>query len=125
MPWKLLASTQGYVFVWLTGYGALLGPIAGIMIADYWIVRRTRLEVDDLYAAEGVYRYFRGWNPAALIAFIVPVLVNLPGFLHSAVPAAFGSIGPLWTGVYNYAWFVGIGLAFILYAALMRRSPPH
>jgi NCS1 family nucleobase:cation symporter-1 len=125
MPWKLLASTQGYVFVWLTGYGALLGPIAGIMIADYWVVRRTRLEVDDLYAADGVYRYFRGWNPAALIAFIVPVLVNLPGFLHSAVPAAFGSIGPLWTGVYNYAWFVGIGLAFILYAALMRRSPPH
>jgi NCS1 family nucleobase:cation symporter-1 len=121
-PWKLLATTQGYIFVWLTGYGALLGPIAGIMIADYWIIRRTRLDVPALYAAQGPYSYARGWNPAALIAFAVPVLVNLPGFLHSAAPAIFGNIGSLWTGLYNYAWFIGVGLALILYTALMRLS---
>jgi NCS1 family nucleobase:cation symporter-1 len=121
-PWKLLASTQGYIFVWLTGYGALLGPIAGIMIADYWIIRRTRLDVPALYAAQGPYSYARGWNPAALIAFAVPVLLNLPGFLHSAAPAIFGNIGSFWTGLYNYAWFIGVGLALILYTALMRLS---
>jgi NCS1 family nucleobase:cation symporter-1 len=119
-PWKLLATTQGYIFVWLTGYGALLGPIAGIMIADYWIIRRTRLDVPALYAANGAYRYAAGWNPVALIAFAVPVMVNLPGFLHSAGLAAFANIGPFWTGIYNYAWFIGIALALLLYAALMQ-----
>jgi NCS1 family nucleobase:cation symporter-1 len=118
-PWKLLETTQGYIFVWLTGYGALLGPIVGIMIADYWIIRRTRLDVDALYARYGAYTYARGWNPVALVAFAVPVLVNLPGFLHSAAPAAFADVGALWTGLYSYAWFIGIGLAFLLYAALM------
>ncbi len=121
-PWKLLATTQGYIFVWLTGYGALLGPIAGIMIADYWIVRRTRLDVPALYAPQGAYTYAGGWNPIALVAFAVPVLVNLPGFLHSAAPAAFATVGLFWTDLYNYAWFIGVALAFGLYAGLMPRS---
>jgi NCS1 family nucleobase:cation symporter-1 len=120
MPWKLLETTRGYIFVWLTGYGALLGPIAGIMIADYWVVRRTRLIVGDLYATQGAYAYRGGWNTAALIAFIAPILVNLPGFLHSAAPAAFGFLGPFWTGLYDYAWFIGLGLAFAIYSLLMR-----
>jgi NCS1 family nucleobase:cation symporter-1 len=129
MPWKLLESTQGYIFVWLTGYGALLGPIAGIMIADYWVVRRTRLSVEGLYAADGPYSYVRGWNPIALIAFLVPVLVNFPGFLHSAGPKTFAFIGPVWTGLYTFAWFIGIGLAFGLYTGLTlalqaRRAAP-
>jgi len=119
MPWKLLETTQGYIFVWLTGYGALLGPIAGIMIADYWVVRRARLIVDDLYAAHGAYAYRGGWNPKALIAFALPILVNLPGFLHSAAPASFRVFGPLWTGLYDYAWFIGVGLAFAIYTFLM------
>jgi NCS1 family nucleobase:cation symporter-1 len=119
MPWKLLETTQGYIFVWLTGYGALLGPIAGIMIADYWVVRRTRLIVEDLYRLQGDYAYQGGWNPAALIAFIAPILVNLPGFLHSAAPAAFGFLSPFWTGLYGYAWFIGVGFAFALYTLLM------
>jgi NCS1 family nucleobase:cation symporter-1 len=119
-PWKLLATTQGYIFVWLTGYGALLGPIAGIMIADYWIVRRTRLDVSALYEEQGAYSYRSGYNPAAFIAFALPVLVNLPGFLHSAGVPAFANISAIWTGLYNYAWFIGIGLAFLLYAAIMQ-----
>ena len=74
MPWKLLATTGGYIFTWLAGYSALLGPIAGIMIADYWLIRRTRLDVDALYRADGAYAYRRGWNPAALAAFAAGVL---------------------------------------------------
>jgi NCS1 family nucleobase:cation symporter-1 len=120
MPWKLLADSSGYIFVWLTGYGALLGPITGIMIADYWIVRRGRLDADALYERYSRFRYRNGWNPAALVAFTVPVLINLPGFLHAASPTSFGGIGGLWLSFYQYAWFIGIGLALIIYTILMR-----
>ena len=120
MPWKLLANTDGYIFVWLTGYGALLGPIAGIMIADYWIVRRSRLDVDALYEERSGFRYRAGWNPAALIAFALPVAINLPGFLHAAAPATFSGIGGVWVGLYDYAWFIGIGVALLVYPPLQR-----
>ena len=122
MPWKLLADSNGYIFVWLTGYGALLGPITGIMIADYWIVRKGRLELDGLYDSQSAYRYRGGWNPAALIAFAVPVAINLPGFLHAAAPITFAGIGGFWTGLYTYAWFIGIGGGLLIYPLLMRRA---
>jgi NCS1 family nucleobase:cation symporter-1 len=116
MPWKLLASTGGYIFVWLAGYSALLGPIAGILIADYWLVRKTELDTADLYRADGRYRR---WNPPALVAFAAGVLPNLPGFLATAAPGTF-SAGPLWMGIYTWAWFVGLGIALVVYALLMR-----
>ncbi|MDQ0250455.1 NCS1 family nucleobase:cation symporter-1 [Sphingomonas kyeonggiensis] len=122
MPWKLLASTGGYIFVWLAGYSALLGPIAGILIADYWLIRRTRLQVADLYRTDGAYRYRSGWNPAALIAFAAGVLPNLPGFLATAAPSAF-SVGPIWAAIYSWAWFVGLAIALIVYTGLMRLKP--
>ncbi|MCH7861632.1 NCS1 family nucleobase:cation symporter-1 [Sphingomonas sp. NPDC092331] len=122
MPWKLLASTGGYIFVWLAGYSALLGPIAGILIADYWLIRRTELRVDDLYRTDGAYAYRRGWNPAALIAFAAGVLPNLPGFLATAAPGAF-AVGPVWMAIYTWAWFVGLAIALLVYLALMRLSP--
>lgn len=121
MPWKLLADSSGYIFVWLTGYGALLGPIAGIMIADYWIVRRARLDVAALYDADSAFRYRGGWNPAALIAFAVPVAINLPGFLHAAAPATFGGVGAFWTGLYTYAWFIGMFGGLTIYPLLATR----
>jgi NCS1 family nucleobase:cation symporter-1 len=122
MPWKLLATSNGYIFTWLTGYGALLGPVAGILIADYWLVRDTRLDVDDLYRPEGRYAYAGGWNPAALAAFAIGVLPNLPGFLHAAAPEAFAAIGAPWTVMYSYAWFLGLSAALLSYWVLMRRT---
>ena len=128
MPWKLLANTDGYIFVWLTGYGALLGPIAGIMIADYWIVRRSVLNVDALYEERSAYRYQGGWNIRALIAFAVPVAINLPGFLHAAAPMMFADVGSFWLRLYDFAWFIGIAGGLVLYPLLMRgqsaRSAP-
>jgi NCS1 family nucleobase:cation symporter-1 len=121
MPWKLLETTGGYIFVWLTGYSALLGPIAGILIADYWLVRRAQIDVDDLYKAAGRYAYRGGWNPLAILAFAIGVLPNLPGFLHAAVPARFAAIGAPWTDLYAYAWFVGLFLALVSYWAMMAR----
>ncbi|MFA5963218.1 MAG: NCS1 family nucleobase:cation symporter-1 [Sphingomonas sp.] len=120
MPWKLLATSGGYIFVWLTGYSALLGPIAGILIADYWIVRRTDLDVAALYRGDGVYAYSGGWNPAALIALALGVAPNVPGFLAAAAPALFSGIGAPWTTIYTYAWFIGLAIALLSYAMLMR-----
>ncbi|MDH7975578.1 NCS1 family nucleobase:cation symporter-1 [Sphingomonas sp. AR_OL41] len=123
MPWKLLATSGGYIFVWLTGYSALLGPIAGILIADYWIIRRTELDVAALYRADGGYTYRGGWNPAALVALALGVAPNVPGFLAIAAPARFGQIGEPWTTTYTYAWFVGLAIALLSYTVLMRARP--
>jgi nucleobase:cation symporter-1, NCS1 family len=118
MPWKLLASADAYVFNWLIGYSALLGPIAGIMIADYWIVRRRELDVPELYRVNSRYGRF---NTNALIALVVGIVPNVPGFLKSAGlvvgdPTAFDAI-------YPYAWFTGFFIAGALYLALMRLNP--
>jgi len=120
MPWKLLASSQGYIFTWLVGYSALLGPIGGILIADYFVLRRRELVVDDLYRRGGRYEYKGGVNPAAIVSLVAGVLPNVPGFLAQAFPAAFPHVGAFWKGVYFYAWFVGFGIAGALYLALMR-----
>ncbi|HEY1129849.1 MAG TPA: NCS1 family nucleobase:cation symporter-1 [Roseateles sp.] len=119
MPWKILASTEGYIFTWLIGYSALLGPVAGILIVDYYLLRKTELVVDDLYREGGRYSYRGGWNMAALIAFAVGVAPNIPGFLHAAFPAAFPGVGAAFKEIYTYAWFAGLALAAIVYGVLM------
>src|SRR5437899_8703591 len=81
MPWKLVADPNGYIFTWLIAYSALLGPIGGIMIADYFVLRRRVLNVAGLYEPDGEYRFTNGFSLAALVALIVAVLPSLPGFL--------------------------------------------
>jgi NCS1 family nucleobase:cation symporter-1 len=108
MPWRLLADFDTYAR-WLIGYSGCLGPIAGIFIADYWVVRRGRLSLADLYQRDGIYG---AWNRRALIALAAGVIVALIGLIHS--PLRF---------LYDYAWFVGFGVAFGLYALLMRGTP--
>ncbi len=111
MPWKLLSDYGSYIFGWLVGYSGLLGPIAGIMIADYFIVRRRSLAVDELYRRGGMYEYANGVNPRALISLSLGVLVALLGI---ALP------GMRW--LYDYAWFVGFGAAGLSYVVLMGRG---
>ncbi|MEZ5397918.1 MAG: NCS1 family nucleobase:cation symporter-1 [Bryobacterales bacterium] len=124
-PWKLVEDTEGYIFTWLVGYSALLGPIGGILVADYFVWRRTRLDLDALYHKHGPYWYAGGFNPAAMVALLASVLPNLPGFLHQAGLLADGYPGAgLFDAVYPYAWFVGFGLAAGLYLALMAALAP-
>jgi NCS1 family nucleobase:cation symporter-1 len=106
MPWRLLESYGTFIFGWLVGYSGFLGPVAAILIADYWVVRRTRLEVAELYRRDGRYPRF---NPAALVALGAGVVVALAGLV---VPP----LRPL----YDYSWFVGFAVAFALYLLLMR-----
>lgn len=120
MPWRLYNDLGGYIFTWLIGYSALLGPIAGIMIADYFILRRTRLDADALYDAGGP---FAGVNWRAVIALALAVLPNLPGFINAATNTA-GTEDAVFPAVFDriyvYAWFVGLGLAIAIYTVLMR-----
>lgn len=122
MPWKILETTQGYIFTWLIGYSALLGPIAGILLVDYYLLRRTYLDLPELYQEHGLYSYRSGWNLAALLAFVCGVAPNLPGFLHAALPGQFADVAQLWRDIYTYAWFVGLVIAGLVYAVLMRLS---
>jgi NCS1 family nucleobase:cation symporter-1 len=116
MPWKLYRDPSGYIFTWLIGYSALLGPIAGIMIADYFLWRRCRLVVADLYRTSGTYRYCGGFSLVAFACLGLAVLPNMPGFLvriGAAPEAAF----PAWlVAGYHYAWFTGFALGFGLYS---------
>ncbi|HUG12668.1 MAG TPA: NCS1 family nucleobase:cation symporter-1 [Opitutaceae bacterium] len=118
MPWKLVADPTGYIFTWLIGYSALLGPIGGILIADYYCVRRTELVVDDLYRAEGAYTYRGGFNPVALVALVAGVLPNIPGFLGTI--GAVESVPAFWLSLYGYAWFTGFLIAGGVYLVLGR-----
>jgi NCS1 family nucleobase:cation symporter-1 len=106
----------------LIGYSALLGPIAGIMIIDYFLIRRTELDVAALYRNEGVYFYKNGWNSAAVIAFVLGVLPNLPGFFHAAFPSLVPSVPEAFLTIYTYAWFVGLSVAAAVYYLMMQGS---
>lgn len=119
MPWRLYNDAAAYIFGWLIGYGALLGPIAGIMIVDYFVLRNRQLVVEDLYRRGGAYEYARGINWIAMLALAAGIAPNLPGFL-----GAIGviKVSPLAAGIYNWAWFVGLGVAAAVYHIGMRLS---
>ena len=124
MPWKLVADPSGYIFTWLIGYSALLGPIGGIMIADYFVIRHRQLDLPALYDPHGEHSYTNGFSVVALIALIVAVLPALPGFLTQVHLIDGTGLPPFLLGLYNYAWFVGFGIAFLVYLAL-RKLAPH
>ena len=111
MPWKLLASADVYIFNWLVGYSALLGPIAGIMIVDYWILRKQKLLVLDLYREEG--STYKNFYVGPIIALVIGVLPNVPGFIRSS----FGLIVEtnFFDKIYPYAWFTGFIISALIH----------
>jgi NCS1 family nucleobase:cation symporter-1 len=117
MPWRLVADPNGYIFVWLIAYGALLGPIGGILIADYFVYRRCQLNLPALYQPDGQYRFTNGFSVVALIALAVGALPSLPGFLVQVKVLKPDIVAPFLVGLYNYAWFVGFAIAFVAYLA--------
>src|SRR4051794_25125936 len=122
MPWKLVADPSGYIFTWLVGYSALLGPIGGIMIADYYNWRHKQLHLAALYREDGEYRYSNGFSLVALTALVVAILPNLPGFLVTVKLIDASSVSPFLVRLYDYAWFVGFGIAFATYLLLRTLS---
>ena len=113
MPWELLANPARYINGWLVGYSGSLGSIAGVLIVDYWVIRKTELDLRSLYVHDGAYRYRNGWNPAALIA--------------TGAGAGVALLGAFWEPmrpIYDWSWFVGFFLSAGLYWVLMQSRLP-
>jgi NCS1 family nucleobase:cation symporter-1 len=109
MPWKLLADYNTFILGWLGGYAAFLGPVAGIMICDYFVIRKRVLLVDDLYLRGGVYEYSKGFNSRAVIALAL-----------GAGTALIGLEIPTVRFLYDYSWFVGFAVSFLAYYGMMK-----
>src|SRR5215510_1939421 len=110
-PWRLLADPSGYIYGWLLTYSGGLGSIAGVLIADYWLVRRRALQIEDLYLPDGSYRYTSGWHMPGVIATLAGCAAAWGGLV----------VAPL-RPLYDYAWFVGFGVAAAVYLLATRRE---
>jgi NCS1 family nucleobase:cation symporter-1 len=114
MPWELLANPTRYINGWLVGYSGALGSIAGVLIIDYWVIRKKQLDLHSLYVHDGAYRYQNGWNMAAIYA--------------TAAGAGVALLGAFWEPmrpIYDWSWFVGFGLSAGLYWILMQQQIPR
>jgi nucleobase:cation symporter-1, NCS1 family len=121
MPWRLYSDAGAYIFTWLVGYSSLMGALGGILIADYWVLRKEQLSLPDLFRENGMYSYRNGVNPRAMIALVVAVLPVVPGFIRAAMTPGGNVANPSFVDhLYQYAWFVTFGLSFVIYLALMR-----
>jgi NCS1 family nucleobase:cation symporter-1 len=119
-PWKLIADPSGYIFTWLVGYSSLLGPIGGIMIVDYYFIRKQNLILNDLYNPKGIYSFKYGFNRAALWALIIGIIPNIPGFLVNVNLVNSDAFPTFIVALYNYAWFVGFGSSGFVYWLFMK-----
>ena len=127
MPWQLMSSMGAYIFTWLIGYSGLMGAIGGILICDYFLIRKRRLELAELFKVDGIYSYSAGFNWRAILALVVAIAPVVPGFLRAATTPGGQVPNPtLFDTLYVYAWFVTFGIAFVLYYLLMKfLSPPR
>ena len=123
MPWKLMSTMGDYIFTWLIGYSGLMGAIAGILICDYWVLRRQTLDLPGLFDPAGLYSYSKGINWRAMASLGIGVLPVVPGFLRAATtPGGQVAVPGVFDTLYTYAWFVTFGLGFVLYWLLSRNG---
>jgi len=92
----------------------LLGPVLGVLLCDYFLIKKQQLELDDLYLHQGIYQYQNGFNKAAMIALIAGIACAL-----------IGKWIPDLEFLFSFAWFIGFAVAFVLYYILMRRNINH
>jgi len=125
MPWKLYSDAAAYIFTWLLGYSSLMGALGGILIADYWVLRRQQLDVAELFRERGRYTYRNGINMKAVAALVLAILPVVPGFIRAvSVPGGRVAHPNVLDHLYSYAWFVTFALSFVLYLLFMRRDRP-
>src|SRR5688500_7733144 len=121
MPWKLMETMSAYIFTWLIGYSGLMGAIAGILICDYWVLRKQQLDLAGLFETHGPYRYINGYNVRAIMALVLAITPVVPGFLRAATTPGGQVADPgFFDTLYTYAWFVTFALGFFLYYVLMK-----
>ncbi|KAG0586952.1 hypothetical protein KC19_2G130500 [Ceratodon purpureus] len=121
-PWRLIQTSQDYIYTWLIGYSALLGPVGGIMLVDYFGLRGRSLNIDDIFSRDkgALYWYTNGYNIAALAALFAGIIPNIPGFLVAT--GVLKNCPHIFTVIYDNAWFVGFCIAGLVYWALSKRQ---
>jgi NCS1 family nucleobase:cation symporter-1 len=117
-PWKLVADPNHYFEQWLIAYSSLLGAVGGVLIADYFAIRHTRLDLAGLYKKDGPYWYVGGFNPLALVALVLGIAPCVPGFLATVSDRWNEFIPPIWSELYHYAWFISLVISFVVYVML-------
>jgi NCS1 family nucleobase:cation symporter-1 len=123
MPWKLMGSMGAYIFTWLIGYSGLMGAIAGILICDYWVIRKQRLDLAGLFETNGPYSYGSGFNWRAIVSLCLAIFPVVPGFLRAATtPGGQVSDPNFFDSLYTYAWFVTFALGFGIYYVLTKTA---
>src|SRR5687767_2024633 len=123
MPWKLMGTMGAYIFTWLIGYSGLMGAIAGILICDYWVLRKQRLDLAGLFETSGPYSYKNGFNIRAIIALVLAIAPVVLGFLRAAsTPGGQVAQPNFFDTLYTYSWFVTFALGFVIYYVLMRSN---
>jgi NCS1 family nucleobase:cation symporter-1 len=115
MPWKLYSDPSIYIFAWLGFYGGLLGAVAGVLVAGYWVVNRTKLDLAGLYTERGAYWFKGGWNWKALVATLIGAVLSVGGAYGGPFPA--DGLIPFLKPLYDYNWLVGLVAAFVTYLA--------
>ncbi|MDA3905497.1 MAG: NCS1 family nucleobase:cation symporter-1 [Bacteroidales bacterium] len=118
-PWKLIADPEGYIFRWLIAYSALLGALAGVMICDYYLIRKTNFDLAELFKVKGK---FKGWNNPAWIAFTISILPVIPGFLVAVGLSPIDYFPEILVSLYSYAWFVTFAISFLVYWMIMKKE---
>lgn len=114
-PWRLVEDPSHYIDRWLVAYSALLGAVGGVLIADYFLLRRMKLDLPGLYRRGGPYWYTGGFHPDGLIALTAGILPCVPGFLATI---GLTKATSFWVDLYHYAWFISFGISFLVYAGL-------
>ncbi len=114
-PWRLVSDPHLYIFTWLGGYSSLLGAVGGILIVDYILLRKGRLDLAGLYKEHGPYWYAGGFNGSAIVSLLIGIGLCVPGFLGSVHVI---NVPDLCTLLYNYGWFVSFGAAGVCYGVL-------
>jgi NCS1 family nucleobase:cation symporter-1 len=123
MPWKLYNDAAAYIFTWLLGYSSLMGALGGILIADYWVLRRQKLNLRDLFALEGEYTYSNGTNWRAVAALVISILPVVPGFVRAVTTPGGQVASPgFFDHLYTYAWFFTFFVSFLLHLAFAKRK---
>jgi NCS1 family nucleobase:cation symporter-1 len=119
-PWRLLSNPHVYIFVWLGFYGGLIGAVAGVLVAGYWVIRRTKLDLTGLYLPRGRYWFTGGWNLAAVVATVTGAVLSVGGAYSAPGQGPFPADGliPFLKPLYDYNWLVGFGAGFVVYLVL-------
>jgi NCS1 family nucleobase:cation symporter-1 len=119
-PWRLVTDPHLYIFVWLDFYGGILGTVAGVLIAGYWVLGRTRLSLPDLYQRGGRYWFGAGWNWRAVVATLAGAVLAVGGAWSAPGAGPFPRNGLIHVlkPLYSYSWVIGLGTGFVVYLLL-------